>query len=297
MYVLSIDLGGTFIKWAIIHLNGNKYKIIKKDKFPTNAATNSGIKIIHNIGELIRNISKYNNFSAIGLSLPGTIDTERGIILCPNHTFSKYKGLKIINILSKYTNHRIICLNDAMAAALGELNYGCLKGKNVKYATFIAIGTGIGSAIIHNNQIVRGNNYAAGEAGFMRIHNNKWELQYSVPPLIDKAKHVDKNIITGEDVLKHRDKKIIKLVDKWYDGLALGLSMYIYILNPTYLILGGNITKNQNFNCKILKQKLLKIGSVKPEISFKNVKLLKSNLGNNAPLLGVAHLLITRHRS
>jgi predicted NBD/HSP70 family sugar kinase len=66
---------------------------------------------------------------------------------------------------------------------------------------------------------------------------------------------------------------------------------YIYLFNPSYVVLGGKITEHKNFDIAILKQAMMKLAK-KPLSSFEHVKILKAQLGNDAALYGVASLAL-----
>jgi predicted NBD/HSP70 family sugar kinase len=64
---------------------------------------------------------------------------------------------------------------------------------------------------------------------------------------------------------------------------------YVYLFNPSYVVLGGKITEDKNFDVQNLKQKMMKLAQ-KPVSSFEHVKIIKAGLGNDAALYGVASL-------
>jgi predicted NBD/HSP70 family sugar kinase len=66
---------------------------------------------------------------------------------------------------------------------------------------------------------------------------------------------------------------------------------YVYLFNPSYVVLGGKITEDSHFDIKMLKQSMMKLAK-KPVSSFEHVKIVKAQLGNDAALYGVASLAL-----
>jgi predicted NBD/HSP70 family sugar kinase len=66
---------------------------------------------------------------------------------------------------------------------------------------------------------------------------------------------------------------------------------YVYLFNPSYVILGGKITEDKHFDVHTLKQNMMKLAK-KPISSFEHVKIVKAQLGNDAALYGVASLAL-----
>jgi predicted NBD/HSP70 family sugar kinase len=66
---------------------------------------------------------------------------------------------------------------------------------------------------------------------------------------------------------------------------------YVYLFNPSYVVLGGAITEDKNFDVKAIKEIKMKLAR-KPLSSFEHVQILKAQLGNDAALYGVASLAL-----
>jgi predicted NBD/HSP70 family sugar kinase len=64
---------------------------------------------------------------------------------------------------------------------------------------------------------------------------------------------------------------------------------YIYLFNPSYIVLGGKITEHKSFDIKEMTDTMMKLAK-KPVSSFQHVKIVKAQLGNDAALYGVASL-------
>ena len=148
---LVIDVGGTYTKYGYYHQNG---QCIKQDKYKT--ITTNIHDFYHKIIELAQNVD------AIALSMPGLIDSQKGII----HAITLLpflKGHHIKEELEEKTNLPVSIENDAKCATLGEMWKGSFK--NIQNGLFIVLGSGIGGTIIINGKILTSSRYKAGEIG------------------------------------------------------------------------------------------------------------------------------------
>ena len=289
MNVLALDVGGTAIKSALI-INGQIKKICE---CPSDGKL-GGTYVIKNIMNVIES---YDNYDVIGISTTGQVDSNRGYIIYANENVPNYTGTQISEILKLKYHKPVFVENDVNAAAIGEGHYGA--GKTYKDFLCLTYGTGIGGAIVINNQIYKGTHGVAGEVGHMITHINGlvcscgnhgcYEQYASTTALINKALYYDKNLVNGLlifDELEKGNHEVKSIVDAWIDEIIYGLVNLVHIFNPSCIILGGGIMKQkyiiQSINKKI-KDKLMD--------SFKNVKIIAAELSNNAGIFGMAAIV------
>lgn len=210
--LLGVDLGGTTAKLGLFRIQApdsdgtwdgpaageaSKPDLISRMSIPTHTE-NDGVSIIPDIAEGIRKLSGEAGISAaqihgMGIGVPGPVlpETDRGYPVngCVNLNWA---GIRYIDEeLRDLTGIRRICvLNDANAAALGELYFGSRKegnppeggtaadtgpapgageGTTASSAVMVTIGTGIGGGIVHRGKILTGAFGAAGEFGHMPV--------------------------------------------------------------------------------------------------------------------------------
>lgn len=158
---IGIDIGGTTTKFGIVNANG---KILVQDRIDTNTHTdiNDFIIALHvAIAPMIEDNGGLENFIGIGIGAPngnfytGTIEYAPNLI---------WKGIvPIASLVEKRFGLPTKLTNDANAAAVGEMMYGCAKG--IKHFITITLGTGVGSGIVIDGKIVVGHDGFAGELG------------------------------------------------------------------------------------------------------------------------------------
>jgi predicted NBD/HSP70 family sugar kinase len=107
---------------------------------------------------------------AIGVSLPGLVDPETGTaIYVP---YFKWRDLPVDQLISSATGLPVMIDNDANAVALAELWFGRPEVSDARDFILVLVGEGVGTGIVFDGQIYRGERGAAGEFGHMIIGTN-----------------------------------------------------------------------------------------------------------------------------
>ena len=158
---LSVDMGGSRVKLATVE-NG---AVAESEMFPVSPDGFTGT-----LAELEKRISAARSrhpggWDGIGIALPGIIDEERGRVLSCN---AKHAGVENVDIFA-WAQERLSLpcrvINDARAALLGELDFGCAKGE--QNAVMMILGTGVGTSAVCRGHVERG---AHGTAGLLGGH-------------------------------------------------------------------------------------------------------------------------------
>ncbi|WP_312541816.1 ROK family protein [Enterococcus sp.] len=153
---LSIDIGGTNIKSALIDRSGN---ILSKSRIKTPKGLSGFLAAIHEIvAEHQREIR------GIAFSTPGKVDTHTGIISFGG-ALPFINGVSLKDELAEAFDLPVSVINDGKAAALAELWLGNLQG--VDHGAAITLGTGLGGGIILDGRLIEGAHFQAGELSFM----------------------------------------------------------------------------------------------------------------------------------
>jgi len=162
---IGIDVGGTNTAIGIVDHEGN-VMIKNTIKTPSHGDVKLYMsEIASAIRELIHSISLVNNdikIMGIGIGAPNGNYYSGTIEYAPNLSF---KGvIRFVDLLKEnFPNLAISITNDANAAAIGEMIYGGAKG--MKNFVMYTLGTGVGSGIVVNGNLVYGNDGFAGECG------------------------------------------------------------------------------------------------------------------------------------
>jgi glucokinase len=159
--VVGIDIGGTNTKFGIVDRRGN---ILCDGRMLSNQHEHvkDFIEELHgHLSKLIDEVGGIDKIRGIGVGAPNGNFYTGNVEYAPN---LRWKGvIPLANLLGERFGLPTVLTNDANAAALGELIYGAAKG--MKDFIVITLGTGVGSGIVANGQLIYGHDGFAGELG------------------------------------------------------------------------------------------------------------------------------------
>jgi len=163
---IGVDIGGTNSAIGVVDAEGN---VMVKGNIPTpsHGDINKYIAdLAEAIRELIHSVQLMNPKSeilGIGVGAPNGNYYNGTIEYAPNLSFRGV--IPFVKLLSeKFPEYKAIALtNDANAAALGEMIYGGARG--MKHFVMYTLGTGVGSGIVVNGEVLYGHDGFAGECG------------------------------------------------------------------------------------------------------------------------------------
>src|SRR5574344_589551 len=162
-YVVGIDIGGQTAKIGLVDARGNVLlqTAIRSDY--TDDYKKFIIDLCDAIVKLVSKEYKMDQVRGIGIGAPNG-NFYKGTI--ENAVNLKFGGIKVIpfaEVMSKKIGLPVRLTNDANAAAVGEMTYGAAKGMN--NFIMITLGTGVGSGIVINGEVLYGHDGFAGELG------------------------------------------------------------------------------------------------------------------------------------
>lgn len=163
---IGIDIGGTFTTYGIVDENG---KVIVKDSISTpnhgkiNEYVSQLSQVLNKLINSVKLLSDDISVTGIGIGAPNGNYYKGTIEHAPNLSFPGI--IPFTDLMKIYFPEfeHIVLTNDANAAAIGEMVYG--GAKNMKNFLMITLGTGIGSGIVVNGDLVYGHDGFAGEFG------------------------------------------------------------------------------------------------------------------------------------
>ncbi len=170
-YVVGMDIGGTNTVFGIVDSRGNVLATdsIKTQSYPTIEEYVDAVcaKLL----PLIESVGGVEKIKGMGVGAPNGNYYKGTIEFAPN---LPWKGvIPLADLFSEKIGVPTALTNDANAAAIGEMTYGAARG--MKDFIMITLGTGVGSGIVVNGQLVYGHDGFAGELGhvIMRRENGR----------------------------------------------------------------------------------------------------------------------------
>ena len=166
----AIDMGATHMSVAIADFTA---RILQEAEYSFNIKDGPKVCLAEAhqnlLGLLESQGLSLSNISAIGIGVPGPVNTEAGMVVAPP-IMPGWDRYPIRASLENMWGCPVTLNNDAELGALGEWAYGAGRGeKNIAY---IKVGSGIGAGLILNQQIYGGTTGAAGEIGHLTIDEN-----------------------------------------------------------------------------------------------------------------------------
>ncbi len=312
-YILAVELGHYKAKAVIYNSLNNEISSIQE--FETNI---DDPKLEITVEKILDSLLKEtglakDKIAAIGLSMPGLIDSENGI----NRTIKKPDDRNIVDRLSRQLKIKTYIENDARMQALGEFVFG--KAKSTSNTLVINWSWGLGLGMILNGEIYNGSNGCAGELSHIRIEEEGdmcecgkrgcfqtiagaqnllnmalAELKKgTISQLTSKFAH-EPGEMKPADIIncaKKGDELSISLLTSISTRLAWGLSILIQLYNPELIVLNGPLTKASQYILIPIQHAL---NQYCLENISENVRIEISEMGEHSGLKGVAVMVFQR---
>ena len=162
-YVIGLDLGGTNSVFGIVDSRG-EIKATTAIKTQGYASVADYVKASCTALEvIIDQVGGVDNIKAMGIGAPNANYYKGTIEHAPNLTWAHDTEVPLAQMFSDRIGIPVAITNDANAAAIGEMTYGVARG--MKNFIMLTLGTGVGSGIVLNGQVVYGSDGFAGELG------------------------------------------------------------------------------------------------------------------------------------
>lgn len=307
---LVFDVGGTFVKYALLDGQGEIYE---KNKIPTPVAPGQGVSdFVEMVGGIYDGYQDKYRLSGIAMGLPGQIDVKQGIVYGGGGI--KYlDGVALGGLISGRCNDiRVAMENDGKCAALAEVWQG--NAKDCQDACVLVFGTGIGGGLIKDRRIHRGRRLVAGEVSYILENMTREQAEH-----IETAEYIEGTVNTMEKLpfiasariatagivlqaakkkglsvenvdgvkiyqwLSEGDREIQDMLEDWYFNIAK-MCCNIYVLyDPDVILIGGGISAQPLFLEGIRRyvDKLKKISNV-----FRGMRVDSCKFLNDSNLLG-----------
>jgi len=247
------------------------------------------------------------------VGVPGFVDYDRGYIYDLANV-PGWTGVPLADLLEKRLNVPVRIDNDVNAMALGECTFGA--GRTFQHAVFVTLGTGVGGALLINNQLYRGAHSMAGEIGHISIDMNgrvspqgKGGLEQYVGNrrIVERAiEELDKgraSILndlckgdrsqlspkTVKDAAAKGDVVALEILHFVTDCIATAFASIAYVLQPQAFIVGGGVAQEADMMFDMIRKHLQE--RMSPHFS-QRLEIKAAELGSNAGMIGCATLAL-----
>ncbi len=198
----------------------------------------------------------------IGLVVPGMVDRRSGVVLHAPQL--GWRDVDVRNALARRTGLRVLIENAPIACALSQMWLG-QRGEGAADFVYVTVSDGVGAGVVVNGEVVRGHDDTAGEFGHVPIAADGpeclcgargcWEaftsnlallgryLGYESP--VELRHLLPSSALTVGDIISRAragEERAAAALEETGRYLALGIAMIVNALNPSRVIVGGEIT-------------------------------------------------------
>ena len=296
---LGVDVGTKQTMLATCDLAG---RLIERESFRTLPDADATVeKIIECAGRMI---TKGRGVEAVGVSVPGLVEPERGnVIFIPHY---RWRDWDVAKRLKQATGLPVRIDNDANAAALAELWFGRPEIREVRDFVMVLVEEGLGTGLVFDGQVYHGEAGAAGEFGHMTIgagapvacaagNRECWEAFASERAAVARYAKLSRR----EDCVTFS-----RLVDAALGGeeagraalvetgryLGVGISNIIKGLSPEAVIVGGEIARAWPLISEELVRAVEEYSLCR---GMKSARIIPSTLGETPRLMGALSLVLS----
>ncbi|MBR3159411.1 MAG: ROK family protein [Atopobiaceae bacterium] len=292
---LVLDIGGTFIKYAIMD---RKAQFITQGKVTTN--TESEEALLTSLEGVREAVADYD-YEGVAVSMPGRIETAAGIA----HTGGAYYWLSEYPAAEKFGaifDKPCTIANDGKCAAYAESWFGALS--DVNYGCVLVLGTGIGGGIVLNKQVLMGCSGGAGELSLF-VHNfdaaadpaneahgssnYTWTSRISALSITKKfaeLKGLEKaDGVMLFDAYEAGDPDAIAVIKEYAGIAAAGIMSLQSVLDLQRYAIGGGISARPEAT-SVIADEVNRIFDAKQNLPFSKPEVVTCQFGNEANLIG-----------
>jgi predicted NBD/HSP70 family sugar kinase len=302
LYTIGVEIDKSVLKVGIVNYIGEMVSLHKNKRNESESYMETLQKINAIIGKIMdeNNIST-NKILGLAVGLPGYIDYKSGIVKVSDQL--KWKDVSLADDLKKLTSFNVIVDNELKMKIVAESFTG--MAKDSQNSILIGIGSGIGSSIMLNGEIYRGETNNAGEIGHTVIDPTGnvcncgkigcLATYISEGAILSDSRKV-KEIASIDEVFqsyRNREPWALNILDRASTYIALAISNILCLYNPEVIILSGNTIEKLPEMKQAIEQKCeLYIW----EPLKQTVRIVYSELRDHGVVLGAAiqaqHLML-----
>jgi glucokinase len=308
--VLAYDLGGTKVSVGAVTSKGQVLEEIREPVLIQQGKA----AVISQLARLGREfIKKYPKIKKVGMASAGPLDPQHGLLLDPTN-FQGPEGhwgvTPLAALLKAQLKLPVFMDNDAAAAVLAEHWVG--KGKKYKNAMIITLGTGLGTGIIANGELVRAGRHQHPEAGHLIIKQDDRSAlcgcgNYGCAEAYLSGRNFGKRIAQRlkkpeldahqiEDLARAGNSIALDAFEEYAWLMATALHNYVVIYCPEVIIFAGSFAAASDLFLPQTQKHLESLLKRRRKGIDLMPKLEVSNLHNQSGLLGGAYLALKTNR-
>lgn len=298
-YALGVDIGGTKTAAAIVDDNGSVYHRIAQ---PT-PATEGATAILGNVIQMCQPLlseakSQGWPIEAVGVGTAGQVDSRQGVITFAAKTLLGWLGAPVAATLHTALGLPVAIENDVNALALGELAFGA--GRPFAEAVYVAVGTGVGGAVVRERRLWRGVSWTGGELGHVLVDwrgerlctcGQPGHLAAYASGLAITRQYAERaglneplDLLAVAERARAGEPLAVNVIAEGGQILGLALAGLLNVLDPEAVIIGGGLLELDELWWPFVTDTLRSSAMPGPA----RVAVRPAELGQNAAIVGAA---------
>lgn len=232
----------------------------------------------------------------VGIGIPGLVDTQNGEVILSAQL--GWNRIDVVDKLKMITGYEVVIDNELKVKALAEYSHGAAKGST--RTAIIGFGNGVGSALVIEGEVYRGDTNSAGEIGHTIVDPNGamcecgkigcLQTYIAESSLITEANKVTRISSLDELFEQRRQGQLwaTNIVDRAIAYIGITIANVISLYNPGTVIVSGNLVENYDEIRSVIEQNELQQYVWEPlQDSY---QLVFSKLGSNGVVIGASLL-------
>jgi len=270
--VLGVDLGGTYIKAAVVDEKGD---IFWKKTVETPVGYEA---VAETIAQLALEVAEKYEIAGVGIGTPGSIDHEKGVVrYSPN---LKWRDVPFADLVTKKSGCKTYIENDANAFVLGEKWFGAARG--CEHVVALTFGTGIGGGVISHGRLITGHMGIGAELGHIIVEPygplcgcgsrgclesiasasavarlaRQWLVKYPgsiMLKMVEDEERIDARVVF--EAYKKGDLLATIVVEYVSDAIARAVGAYVQFFNPEVIVFGGGMAKSADMFIPLVERR------------------------------------------
>lgn len=300
---IGIDFGGTTIKCAVVRggviaERGATIETLKSDAHTLAETLILEVRRLHGL---------HPEVSAVGIGLPGIVDSVHGIV----HRLSNVPGwneVPLRDLMRQRTGLFTVIENDANAMAYGEWKYGAAMGGN--NVVCVTLGTGVGGGLILSGALYRGTALGAGEIGQTSIDINGVPGNYGNFGALEKyvgnqqigERAREAYATAGQPLAPEQctpfgiaqlaaggDDLALHLWAQFGTEIGAGLVNVVWLLNPDCIVIGGGVANAGELLFDPIRRT---VRERTMSVFSEGLRIVPATLGTDAGIIGCSQIAL-----
>ena len=311
MLTIGVDVGGTSVRAGVVTSDGT---VLELRRTPTRRAT---VDLDAAVTGVVTDLVRKYEVASVGLAVAGFVSEDLRLVRFAPHL--PWRGDAVADRIAERVGLPVVLDHDANAAALAEQRHGAAQDARV--AVLVALGTGIGGALVVDGEVFRGAHGVAPELGHLRLvpqgrpcpcgKRGCWERYCSGTALVDVATELlvdapdtpwaerlraDPSVLTGIEVARAAadgDPIAVEAVAQLARWLGEGLALVADVYDPDVVVLAGGVSGSASLYLDDAVEHYASVVTGAGHRPLAQVRL--AHYGDEAAIVGAAEL--ARHHA